>query len=269
MKNIAILMLLFLTGCSAASTPTPEAVPATSTVPAPSTLTVFAAASLTDAFTELGQAFEAAHPAVTINFNFAGSQVLRTQIVQGAQADVFAPASVRDMTALVASLQVENLAPTQVFATNKMVVVLPESNPAQIISLDQLAEPGVKLVIAAEQVPAGKYARVVLKNLNTEYGEGFNQKVLKNVVSNEENVRQALAKVQLGEADAGIVYMTDALSVPSLVTIDISDAYNSLAEYPIAALKASSNLDLAQVFVEFVLSSEGQTILQKWGFGKP
>ena len=269
MKKIAILILLFLTGCSTASMPTPEAAPATPTVSAPRTLTVFAAASLTEAFTELGKAFEAAHPGITVTFNFAGSQVLRTQIVQGAQADIFAPASTRDMTALVASLQVENSALKQVFATNKMVVVLPKSNPAQISSLDQLAEPGVKLVIAAEPVPAGKYARLVLKNLNAEYGEGFNQKVLANVVSNEENVRQVLTKVQLGEADAGIVYMTDALSVPSLITIAIPDSYNSLVEYPIAALKASPNLDLAQAFVEFALSSEGQAILQKWGFGKP
>jgi molybdate transport system substrate-binding protein len=269
---LLFLLALFAAGCAPASAltaaPVAEAAtPASNALTEARTLTVFAAASLTNAFTELGQVFETLYPGATVSFNFAGSQTLRTQIIEGAPADVFASANAAEMSALADAALVENDALTQVFVINKMVVILPEENPAGIQSLEQLGDPGLKLILAAEEVPAGKYARIVLKKMNAEYGQGFDQKVLGNVVSNEENVRQALAKVQLGEADAGIVYQTDALVMSGLLAIEIPAKYNSVAQYPIAALKNAPNADLAREFVDFVLSSEGQTILQRWGFG--
>ena len=133
----------------------------TASAPEPRTLTVFAAASLTDAFTEIGAAFEAANPGVTVTFNFAGSQALRTQIEEGAPADVFASASGKEMDTLVTGSFVAQDVP-QIFLTNKLVVILPADNPAALEKLEDLAKPGIKLVLAAEEVPVGKYARQAL-----------------------------------------------------------------------------------------------------------
>ncbi len=280
MKRFFTLLILFATllaGCASALTPAPSPAPATlapasaetqapTPLAEPRILTVFAASSLTDAFTELGKAFEQSHPGVTVAFNFAGSQTLRTQIVEGAQADVFASANLTEMKNLADAALVDADAPSRVFVNNKLVVILPESNPAKIESLDQIANPGTKVILAAEEVPAGKYARATLEKLNAEFGDGFDQKVLANVVSNEDNVRQVLTKVQLGEGDAGIVYMTDALVMKGLMIIEIPNEYNSIAQYPISVLKSAPNADLAQQFVDFVLSSDAQTILQRWGF---
>jgi molybdate transport system substrate-binding protein len=139
---------------------------------------------------------------------------------------------------------------------------MPEENPAGLTTFDDLTRPGIKLVLAAEEVPVGRYARLMLENT----GEEFKLKVLANVVSNESTVKQVLTKVQLGEADAGIVYASDAVSAPELPVIEIPSELNVLAEYPIATLKNAPNPELADVFIAFVLSSRGQAILQKWGF---
>jgi molybdate transport system substrate-binding protein len=147
------------------------------------------------------------------------------------------------------------------FARNRLVVVLPADNPASIRSLADLARPGVKLVLASPEVPVGKYARQVLTNLNVPLGPSYAGAVLANVVSNEENVKQVVAKVSLGEADAGIVYVTDARADPSLPTVPIEDGYNVIASYPIAVLAGAPEADLAQQFVDFVLSPPGQAIL--------
>ena len=228
-------------------------------------LTVFAAASLTDAFVEIGQAFEGSHPGANVVFNFGGSQNLRTQLEQGAQADVFASASQKEMDAVVAAgLAAPGAART--FVTNQLVVVLPNGNPGAVQTLQDLARPGLKLVLADEAVPAGRYAREVLDRLNAKYGASFRDDVLANVVSNEDNVKQVLAKVQLGEADAGIVYASDALAASELITIAIPAQANVVAEYPIAALAGAPSPALAAEFVDFVLSPEGQSILRKWGF---
>jgi molybdate transport system substrate-binding protein len=231
-------------------------------------LTVFAAASLTDAFQEIGQVFEAAQPGVRVIFNFAGSQQLALQIEQGAEADVFASADQRHVDKLVAAGLIASDA-SQVFAHNRLVVVLPGDNPGQIETLKDLARPGLKLILAGEQVPAGNYARQVLGKLSADpaYGPGFQDAVLRNVVSNEENVRQVVAKVQFGEADAGIVYLSDLTSgsVLSLRQIDIPDRFNVTATYPIAVLKAAPHAGLARQFVQFVLSPDGQRILAQWG----
>ncbi len=228
-------------------------------------LNVFAAASLTDAFTEISRKFESAHPGVLVVFNFGGSQNLRTQIEQGAPADVFASANTAEMTALVNDQKVQAGAP-RVFLTNRLVVILPPKNLAGLSSLQDLARPGLKLVLAAEPVPAGVYARQVLENLNADYGADYEEKVLANVVSNEDDVKQVVAKVQLGEADAGIVYVSDAVAASALQRIEIPSAANVLAQYPIAPLIGSAQPDLATEFIAYVLSSDGQAILKKWGF---
>ncbi|HET9906824.1 MAG TPA: molybdate ABC transporter substrate-binding protein [Anaerolineales bacterium] len=260
--SLILLSTLLVAGCAPAVNDTQ-----TSTSEARA-LTVFAAASLTDAFTEIGANFEAANPGVTTTFNFAGSQALRTQIEEGAPADVFASANQTEMEALVISEHVVAGTP-QVFLSNKLVVVVPADNPAALENLEGLARSGVKLVIAAEEVPVGKYTREALNLMNDQFGSDFKDKLLANVVSNEDNVRQILAKVQLGEADAGIVYMSDAVSAPELQTIEIPNDLNVIATYPIAALLDTANSDLATAFVEYVLSSDGQAILEKWGFGPP
>jgi molybdate transport system substrate-binding protein len=228
------------------------------------TLTVFAAASLTEAFGEIVTAFETTHPEVEVTLNFAGSNTLRAQIEQGAQADVFASANTKEMDTLVASGLVLAVAP-RTFSTNRLVVITPEDNPAGLDTFDDLAHPDLKLVLAAEEVPIGRYTRLVLENA----GPDFKAQVLENTASNETTVKQVLAKVQLGEADAGVVYASDAVAAPDLPVIEIPPKWNVLAEYPIAPLKNALHPELTDVFVAFVLSPQGQVILQKWGFTSP
>lgn len=222
-------------------------------------LTVFAAASLTDAFDEIATAFEASHSGVDVMFNFAGSNTLRAQIEQGAQADVFASANTKEMDALVSAGLVET---PQIFLDNRLVIVTPTNNPAELSTFSELASPNLTLVLAAEDVPAGRYARQMLDNAGTE----FKTQVLVSVVSNENSVKQVLAKVKLGEADAGIVYKSDAVAAPELPVIEIPTELNVQAEYPIVTLRDAPNPGLADAFVAFVLSPQGQAILQKWGF---
>ena len=262
--SLTLLLSIFLTACGASATPT-EVPPTVTPEPEPQALTVFAAASLTDVFTEIGAAFDAANPGVTITFNFAGSQALRTQIEEGAPADVFASANGKEMDALVTGTFV-TADVAQVFLSNKLVVILPADNPAALEKLEDLANPGIKLVLAAEEVPVGKYARQALDLMDASFGTGFKDKVLANVVSNEDNVKQVVAKVQLGEADAGIVYISDSIAAPELKSIEIPTNLNAGAKYPIAPLVKSENADLAAKFIEYVLSFEGQAVLAKWGF---
>jgi len=231
------------------------------------TLTVFAASSLTDTFQEIGNAFEADNPGVKVNLSFAGSQVLRTQLEQGAVADIFASADHKNMDLLVR----ENLVASnssQDFTTNRLVVILPPGNPAGVNSLEHLARPNLKLVLADPSVPAGNYARQILLNISKDpaYGVGFSSAVLVNVVSNETDVRQVVTKVELGEADAGIVYVSDTFSAPDLVTIPIPEKFNTIAQYPIAILTNSPSPDLAAGFISFVMSMDGQAIMEQWGF---
>lgn len=266
MKRILALTLLLavlLTACGFSDMPTPAPIVA----PAARTLNVFAAASLTQAFGEMGKAFEAANPGVSVTFNFAGSQTLVTQIQQGAPADIFASASGTNMDPLVTAGFVDKAAP-QVFLTNILVVILPPNNPANVQALQELARPGLKVVLADASVPAGKYARQILENMSKDstYGTDFSIKVLANVVSNETDVKQVVAKVQLGEADAGIVYVSDAIAAPRLKTVEIPADLNVVAKYPIAALAKSANPDLAAQFIAYVLSADGQATLKKWGF---
>jgi molybdate transport system substrate-binding protein len=236
--------------------------------PEAKTLNIFAAASLTEAFTEIGKNFEAANPRATVTFNFAGSQALRTQIEEGAPADVFASASGKEMDTLVTGTLVGE-GTSKVFLNNKLVIILPADNPAGLEKLEDLAKPGIKLVLAAEEVPVGNYARQALGLMNGSFGTDFKDKVLANVVSNEDNVKQVVSKVQLGEADAGIVYTSDAVAAPDLKTIEIPTELNVIAKYPIAPLARSEKADLATSFIDYVLSAEGQAVLAKWGFAPP
>jgi molybdate transport system substrate-binding protein len=235
--------------------------------PAPSTLTVYAAASLTDAFRELGRALEAEQPGLAVQFNFAGSQQLALQIEQGAPADVFASADQRWMTHASEKGLVEGA--SVIFARNRLVAIVPRTNPARIGGLPDLARRGIKLVLAAEAVPAGKYSREALEKLSAAPGfpPGYARRALANVVSQEENVKAVVAKVQLGEADAGLVYRSDVTpSVSRYVRVlTIDDPYNVIASYPIAVLKGARNTEAARRFVELVSSTAGQQTLQRHG----
>jgi molybdate transport system substrate-binding protein len=263
-----LLAVVLLAACGPAATPTPvpTAVLPTAT-PTPRTLTVYAAASLTASFGEIGKAFEATNPGVTVIFNFAGTQALATQLTQGASADVFASANQTYMDNLVTANLVASGMPKD-FVTNVLEVILPPANPANVQTLLDLAKPGLKLDLEDKSVPAGGYTLTILDNLSKDptYGADFKTKVLANVVSYETDVKQVVAKVQLGEADAGIVYVTDAIAAPTLKTIVIPANFNVIARYPIAALINAPQPELAAAFVAYVLSADGQAILKKWGF---
>ena len=232
-------------------------------------LSIFAAASLTEAFTEIGEQFEGLNPGVEVNFNFAGSQQLAQQIIEGAPADLFSSASPQYMETLIEAGLVETEA-EQIFARNRLVVIYPKENPAQITQLADLAQPRMSLVLAAPEVPVGKYSREFLDNAEQDpaFGSGFRDAVLANVVSYEENVKAVLAKVALGEADAGIVYRSDLTgeNARQVGLIDIPEDLNVIALYPIAPLRNSSHPELSVTFIDFVLSSVGQDILAQYGF---
>jgi molybdate transport system substrate-binding protein len=230
------------------------------------TLTVYAAASLTEALTALGRAFEANHPGTSVRFNFAGSQVLATQIEQGAKADVFASADRRWMQYLEERSLVGW---STVFARNQLVVVVPRSNPGLIRRVSDLGRPGVKVVLAGGQVPAGAYSRLALHQLAAAPGfpTDFERRVLSNLVSEEENVRAVAAKVQLREADAGIIYRTDvgAAIASQVRVLDLPECCNPIAEYPVAAVKGGQS-QLAQAFIALLHSESGQQLLAERGF---
>lgn len=262
---IFALCVLF-TACGSAA---PATTTTTSTTPAaqPVTLTVFAAASLTASFQEIAKAYQAAHSNVKITYNFNGSQLLEQQIANGAPADIFASADQANMQKATKA----NLVGTpQVFAKNKLTIIVPASNPGQITSVKDLAKKGVKLVVGVPAVPIGNYALQILDKLgkSPDYGPSYESSVKANFVSQEENVTAVVQKVQLGEADAGIVYRTDVTSaVASKVKlIDIPDNFNVIAQYPIAVTKDAKNATEAQAFAQYILSSPGQSVLTKYGF---
>jgi molybdate transport system substrate-binding protein len=216
---------------------------------------VFAAASLTAAFNELGQQYTSANGGTKVTFNFAGSQALASQIQQGAPADVFASADTTNMD------KVKDLVGTsQNFASNLLQIVVEKGNPKAVKGLEDLANPDLKVVLAAPDVPAGKYAA---EALNTA-------KVTVKPVSEEDNVKAVVTKVSLGEADAGIVYVTDVTAGGDKVQgVDIPKDQNVTATYPIATVKAGKAQDKAQAFMDLVLSDQGQQVLKQYGFLPP
>lgn len=264
---LALLLALLLAACGGAP-PAPTAAPEAGRS---GTLSVFAAASLADAFEEIGAAFEAANPGAEVSFNFAGSQQLAAQINEGAPADVFASANGSQMEAAIAGSRVAAGA-ERIFARNRLVVITPGDNPVGVEALGDLAKPGLRLILADASVPVGQYSLDVLAKASAlpAYTASFSPTVLANVVSYEENVRAVLTKVALGEGDAGIVYATDAaLSPESVGQVVIPDELNTLAAYPIAPVADSPRPVLARAFVDYVLSPEGQGVLTKYGFISP
>jgi len=229
----------------------------------PKEVVVFAAASLRDAFAELGQRFEQSHPGTKVFFNFAGSQELRTQIENGAPADVFASADQRHMQALVDG---KSASAPEIFARNEPVLVVPKGNPAGIGGLKDLPR-AKRIVLGVPEVPIGAYALRILDAASKQYGSDFRAKVEAGVVSRELNVRQALAKVTLGEADAAVVYRTDAAAAKQKIeVIAIPPDLNVVAEYPIAVLTRAKQPALAGEFVGAVLSPAGREVLARCGF---
>lgn len=235
----------------------------------PTALTVFAAASLTEAFTEIGERFEGDHPGVEVVMNFAGSQQLAQQLIQGAPAGVFASANQAQMDLVVESGRAAQ-EQVRVMVHNQLVVIYPPDNPGGIDELGNLAAPGVQLVFAAEQVPVGAYtleflARAAQSGL---FSPDYRDMVLANVVSYEENVKAVLSKVALGEADAGIVYTSDAAAADGqgVGQLAIPAELNVIGDYYLAPIAGSAHKDLAGEFIELVLSPTGQEILARFGF---
>lgn len=232
-------------------------------------LVVFAAASLTEAFAEIARQFEVDNPGVTVILNLAGSQQLAHQLSQGAPADVFASANEHQMDAAIQTGRIRE-GGQQIFARNKLVIVYPTENPAGMHTLSDLAGAEQRLILASPEVPAGQYAQSFLQAAAADpaFGPEFHDGVVDNIVSYEENVRAVLSKVRLGEADAGIVYASDVWGevISQLGTIDIPDRLNQVASYPIAPIKNSSQPQLAQAFIDLVLSNRGQQIISSFGF---
>jgi len=221
------------------------------------TINVFAAASLTEAFTTLGKQFEAAHPGVKVVFDFGPSSGLAEQIDQGAPADVFASASTKSMDQVVSAGSASNPTP---FVKNVMEIAVPPSNPAHVATVKDLSNSGVKVALCQSQVPCGSTAAQVFTNA----------KVTVKPVTEEVDVKSVLAKVELGEVDAGVVYVTDVRSAGSKVDgVAIPDSINASTTYPIAALTKSHSAATARAFVSYVLSSDGSAVLTADGFQKP
>jgi molybdate transport system substrate-binding protein len=273
----SILCLVLAAACGASRTPAP--VPPTAPVPRPTPagaapvsgeIVVFAAASLTDAFQDMAGAFQQAHPDARVTFNFGASSQLATQLAQGARADVFASA---DQAQMDNARRADAIAgQDRVFAGNRLVLITPGDNPRHIAGVRDLANDGVKFVTAQPSVPIGQYTAQMLDKASADpaYGADFRARVQANTVSQEDNVRQVVSKVQLGEADAAVVYSTDATPQvrDQLQIIQIPDALQTRATYPIAVARGSNSAG-GEAFVSYVLGPQGQATLAKWGFLPP
>ena len=248
-----VALALALTACTVEPAPTPTSSPSGLS----GDLTVFAAASLTASFTELATAFTAGNPGVIVNpISFDGSATLATQINEGAPVDVFASADQANMDKVSALVN----GTATVFARNVLQIAVQPGNPLGITSLADLAKPTVKTVLCAPQVPCGTASHKLLDV------DG----VTLTPASEEQNVKAVLTKVQMGEADAGLVYRTDIMASAGAVDgVTIAGADRAVNFYPIAAFTASKNPTVARAFVDFVLSAAGKAILAKYGFGAP
>lgn len=230
------------------------------------TLTVLAASSLTDAFGELAGDFERGNPGVTVKTSYESSSTLLAQIQQGAPADVFASADEAKMDDASGDGLVEG--DPQVFVKNREVIMVPKDNPAGIEEFQDIAEPGVKLVLAEDEVPVAEYAKEILGKANEEYSGGFEDAVMSNIVSREADVRASVNRVALGEADATFGYTSDYTPDvrDKVQTVEIPADLNIIATYPIAALKDSKEPELARKWVDLVTGEKGQKVLERWGF---
>jgi molybdate transport system substrate-binding protein len=242
-------MILALAGCTA-SGPSQPGSPT-------GTLTVFAAASLTETFDALAARFESEHPGVDVVLNFGGSSSLATQITEGAPADVFAAA---DQSTMETVVEAGDAGDPVVFTTNTLVLVTPAGNPAGVTSLADLADPDLAIALCDPAVPCGSAAQRLLARVG----------VVARPDTLEEDVKAVLTKVELGEADAGLVYVTDAHAKGSTVElIDVPEAQQVTNRYPIAVVTGAPNPDAARAWVDYVLSDEGQAVLSEAGFLAP
>jgi molybdate transport system substrate-binding protein len=261
--TIAAVAAVAVAGCSSSTT---TSAPAASSSPAaaPSspaaatgTITVFAAASLKETFTQLGQQFEAAHPGDTVKFSFGASSTLATQITDGAPADVFASAAPKNMDTVVTAGDASN---PQDFAKNTAEIAVPPSNPANVTSVSDLAKSSVKVALCQPKVPCGVVAAGVFKNAG----------ITVKPVTLQPDVKSVLTQVELGNVDAGVVYVTDVKAAGSKVKgIIIPASQNASTVYPIAAITSSKEMSISQAFVAYVLSPSGQQVLAAAGFEKP
>jgi molybdate transport system substrate-binding protein len=259
----ALAALAAAAGCSSSSTST-SAPPATSSAPAAGssalpagTITVFAAASLTGTFTQIGKDFEAAHPGDTVKFSFGASSTLATQITDGAPADVFASAAPANMTTVV---NAGDASSPQNFAKNTAEVAVPPSNPANVTAVNDLANSSVKTALCQPKVPCGVVAAEVFKNVG----------ITVKPVTLQPDVKSVLTQVETGNVDAGMVYVTDVKAAGSKVKgVTIPAEQNASTLYPIATVSSSKEMAIAQAFVDYVLSPAGQQVLAAAGFQKP
>jgi molybdate transport system substrate-binding protein len=234
----------------------------------PTELTVFCGAGLTGAFSEIGQIYKNTS-GIDVAFNFDGVPALRAQIEQGAYADVLVSASLKHMNALKAEGYTDNNT-VRIFTENKVAIIVPTDNPANITGLADLARQDIKILIGTKELPVGEYARQVLDNLanDSEYGPEYKERVMANIVSEETTVNRIVSKVALGEVDAGFAFISDVSpSMMGKVTkIFIPDRYNVKGDFPISVLKQSKYPQESQDFIDLVMSSKGQAILKKYGF---
>lgn len=234
--------------------------------PSENKLVVFAAASLREVFGRESEAFKRLHWGVDVTFNFAGTQEIRTQLEQGAPADVFASADVRHMKALQEAARVDG---SSIFAQNEPVMIVAKERTATIRAFADLPT-AQRIVVGVPEVPVGKYTLQILDNASRSLGADFRARVEAQIVSRELNVRQVLAKVTLGEADAGIVYRTDiGTNRDNVSVVTIPPEMNVIAKYPIAVVRGATHPKLAQQWVTFILSEQGQEILRGAGFIVP
>ena len=226
---------------------------------------IFAAASLTNAFEDLSNRFEDLHPNTEILLSFSSSSQLAAQILEGVPGDLFASANQIQMEIVENSGEVAGKSAT--FATNTLQIAVPKTNPMDINTLEDLCRLDLRLVLAVPNTPIREYTDQLIER---SLSQDQQQKFFQNLASEEANVRQVVTKIALGEADAGIVYSSDITPDISdlVIGIPISTKFSISASYPIAVLERSQNKEIAEEFIEFTLSDEGQSILQKWGFGK-
>lgn len=252
---------LFLAACGDTTSAIPPPTPSTTT------LNVFAAASLKESFNTIATKYHQGHANTTIKLNFNGSQLLEQQIANGAPADVFASA---DQVNMQKASDAGLVSRAQIFVKNKLTIIIPVSNPGKITGLKDLANKGVKIDVGVNAVPAGKYALQVLDKMgkSSTFGPAYESAVKANFVSQETDVKSIVNKVQLGEVDAGFVYVTDVTAAVSskVKMITIPDDFNVIAQYPIAVTKNSVHASDAQAFVQYILSADGQDVLEQYHF---
>jgi molybdate transport system substrate-binding protein len=236
---------------------------------APIALTVFAAASLKKPFADVEAVYRTGHPGVFLSFSFGASGLLQTQIEQGAPADVFASADARDPQELAAGGFATG--PVTIFASNRLAVVVPMANRAGVTSPRDLARPGLKVVAAGDDVPVTEYANQLLDNLAKEaaYPADFAARVKANVVSQEDNAAAILAKIELDEGDAAIVYLSDARSSAKVSSVALPARANVQATYAAVAVRRSTHAAASAVFIAWLAAPEGQAILARHGFLPP